>query len=73
MSDPRLVRFYLYPDLKRRAEAGQHNFINRFCGVLRDQGFDIRFHDDSLGEQILSRGRSGHAVFLMTQPTTPQG
>lgn len=73
MSEPRVVRFYLHKNLKRRAETGEHNFLNKFGAVLKRNGFAIKFHNDSLIEQIKSRTRPGHSVFLMTEPTTCRG
>ena len=73
MNETRIVRYYLHRSLKQRAESGQHNFINKLNSVLRKEGFDIRFCDDSLSEQIKSRTRSGYSVFLMQEPTTERG
>ena len=73
MNEARIVRYYLHRSLKQRAESGQHNFINKLNSVLRKEGFDIRFCDDSLSEQIKSRTRSGYSVFLMQEPTTERG
>jgi len=41
--------------------------------VLEREGFEIRFHDDSLSEQLRSKTRSGYSVFLMSEPTTSRG
>lgn len=68
-----IVSFYLHEALKRRAQAGEHNFLNKFCSVLRRESFEIRFYDDDLAEQIKSKTRPGHAVFLMTEPTNDRG
>jgi hypothetical protein len=73
MSEPRVVRFYLRESLRRRVEAGNHNFINKFTSVLQSEGFDIRFHDNSLHERIQSTERSGYSVFLMKEPTNDRG
>lgn len=69
----RIVRFYLHNNLRLRAQAGQHNFINRFSAVLKQHGFEVAFCDDSLSEQYLSKTREGHAVFLMAEPTNRRG
>jgi len=73
MSTRRVVRFYLHKGLKQRAESGDHNFINKFSAVLRSEGFDVKFHNDSLVEQTKSIARPGYSVFLMTEPTTDRG
>lgn len=73
MTEPRIVRYYLHRSLKERAEAGAHNFINKLNAVLTKEGFDIRFCENSLAEQIKSSTRSGYSIFLMQEPTTDRG
>lgn len=72
-TEPRIVRFYLDKGLKARAEAGDHTFLNRFCGVLDQHGFRVKFHVLNPAEEVKSALRPGYAVFLMRQPTTPNG
>lgn len=44
---PSTVTLYLEPDLRRSAEAGEHNFITRLKGVLRAEGFTVLIDSDS--------------------------
>ncbi|QBX99852.1 hypothetical protein E2K80_03155 [Rhodophyticola sp. CCM32] len=73
MRDPRIVRFYLNKDLKKRAARGEHNFLNRFCAVLERAGFRTAFHVLTESERLKSASRPGYAVYLMQPPMTARG
>lgn len=54
MSRERIVHFYLEPDLRRSAEAGQHNFVNKLVGVVENAGFRVSFPPKPIGESVYS-------------------
>jgi len=55
MSNP--VALYLDPDLRRSAEAGEHNFIAHLMAALEDHGFGLRIMDEgTLGQGPRVRG-----------------
>lgn len=68
MSEARIVRFYLDPEMRDSAEAGQHNFINRIVGVLKAAGFGVEFLQNSNFERMASAGREGYTLFHMEDP-----
>ena len=63
MSPPRHVKIYLEPDLRRSAEAGQHNFIGLMAGVLERSGFSISYCDADA-----ARLDDGYSLFHMAVP-----
>lgn len=72
-SEPRIARLYLYPDLRRRVEEGRRGFLTTLCGVLRDNGFDVRICGDDPDELAKARDRSGYSIVRMIDPPSPRG
>ena len=70
MSDARTVTFYLHDALRRRAEAGQHNFISRVSSVLTSSGLTVAFDDDSDRAELKALARPGYGIFHMRAPLT---
>lgn len=73
MTDPKVVRFYLHNPLKKRAESGNHNFINTLGKVLTEAGFRVAFHNDSIAEQVKGTHRPGYSIVLMNEPLNDRG
>lgn len=63
-----LLTFYLHSSLRRRAEAGQHNFINKISNVARAAGFDVAFDRHGREQLIGSATKPGFAMFHMADP-----
>ncbi len=64
MSSEKHARFYLpWPD-KQRAEAGDHNFINKVADVLSTAGMQVSFEDPVAADPRLG----GYSVFFMRDP-----
>ena len=72
MSDARTVTFYLHDALRRRAEAGEHNFIARVVEVLQDAGLKIAFDADDDAAELRSLARPGYGIFHMRPPIGPR-
>lgn len=68
MSEARILTFYLHDSLRRRAEAGRHNFINKLCNVVREAGFSVAFTGPKQEQLTLSVSRPGYAMFHMADP-----
>ncbi|APX13102.1 capsular polysaccharide export protein, LipB/KpsS family [Tateyamaria omphalii] len=73
MPQPKRVRFYLDPDTKRRAEAGEHNFIRKIENVLRPRGFEVSYHRNVLSERLKAVSRRGYSLSEMTPPPNLHG
>lgn len=58
------VTIYLEPQMRRSAEAGDHNFIGKITAVLAHAGLDVHFADESAR---LSHG-GGRALVHMKPP-----
>lgn len=72
LSEPRILRFHLHAPLRKRAEAGKHNFINRISAVVQRAGFSVEFHPAKLEDLLLSAQKPGYAMFHMDEPTHPR-
>lgn len=73
MSDKNTVTFYLYPKLRRQAEAGQHNFIAKIERVLTNAGLRVVFDDGDAAARLRAIARPGRSMHLMEDPPTPRG
>ena len=62
------LTFYLHDQLRKRAEAGNHNFISLICDVVEQAGWTVDFSDSSKSSRLKSAVRPGHALFLMHEP-----
>ncbi len=69
MSARQVLRFHLHDQLRRRAEAGGHNFINKIMEVVQEAGFEVEFAGNDLPTLMGSALRPGHAMFHMDEPT----
>ncbi|SEQ86612.1 hypothetical protein SAMN04488092_11527 [Thalassovita taeanensis] len=70
MSDDRILRIFLEPSLKYRAEAGDHNFINKIADVARLSGLAVEFCGNSLSERTTEH--EGYSLYHMSDPTGPR-
>lgn len=68
MTESRLLTFYLHNSLRRRAEAGRHNFINKISQVVEASGWAVRFEPHDEASLIASAQRPGYAMFHMEAP-----
>ncbi|KIC49777.1 hypothetical protein [Tateyamaria sp. ANG-S1] len=68
MAHPKRARFYLDDGTRRRAQAGEHNFITKVTSVLHASGFDVLFHPNTLAERLKATTRRGYALCQMTPP-----
>ena len=68
---PKDVRFFLYPDLRRRVEAGRHDLLCPMIELLRDRGFDVHLFDED--PEALRSGHDGYSVVRMRPPLGPRG
>lgn len=68
MDEQRILTFYLHGSLRRRAEAGRHNFINKISSVVQESGFSVRFAGH--GQELLTASvtRPGYSIFHMSDP-----
>ncbi len=72
MTDP-VLRLYLEPSLRVSAEAGQHNFIARVCGVVRQAGWQVEIHGNTLEDRVKSQTQDGCTLVHMEEPWGPRG
>lgn len=68
MSQPKRVRLYLENGTRRRAEAGDHNFIDKIGKVLQASGFELSYHRNTQPERFKAIARRGYALCEMTPP-----
>ena len=62
------VTFYLPLAMRRRAEAGEHNFIARLSEVLTQAGYSVAFDDDDQIARFRAMVHPGRGIFLMEPP-----
>lgn len=67
-----VLRFHLHELLRRRAEAGNHNFINKIAEVVQAAGFAVEYAGNGLPDLMGSALRPGFAMFHMDEPTHPR-
>lgn len=73
MAAPRLIRFFLEPDLRRSAGEGRHNFIAKTVSVLAENGFAVEFHGNDARSLKLALADDGAlAMFHMEHPVGPR-
>ncbi|WP_435257078.1 hypothetical protein ACSBLW_13175 [Thioclava sp. FR2] len=73
MTPDRLVRFFLEPGLRESAEAGEHNFLNKVSGVLRENGFHIDYcGDDPAAVDLALKDDGSFSLFHMRHPVGPR-
>lgn len=68
MSAEQTVTFYLHPQLRKQAQAGNHNFVGKMRTVLEGGGLQVAFDGDSYKARFRARRRSGCSLFLMDEP-----
>lgn len=68
MKNAKILRFYLHDSLRKRAEAGDHNFISKISDVVEDSGFRVEFRNNSVEELEKSANRNGYSMFHMDDP-----
>lgn len=71
MSRPSNLSIYLHKQLRQRAKAGDHNFLNLVSQVARDVGISTRFKPDTISERLASTQRNEYALFHMQEPMGP--
>ena len=73
MSARDTVTFYLHPQLRKQAERGNHNFIQKVSEVLTGAGLKVAFDDDGDLARLRAVARPGHGLFLMDAPVNARG
>jgi hypothetical protein len=73
MTEPLVARFYLYPDLRRRVDAGRRGFLTSLAEVLRAHGWEVILCDDTPEELLAAKDRPGYSLVRMTQPPNARG
>ena len=73
MSARETVTFYLHPQLRKQAERGNHNFINKVAEVLTEAGLEFAFDGDDDLARLRARTRPGYSMFLMDEPVNARG
>lgn len=66
MSPPPVLRIYLENALRKRAEAGRHNFLNLVASVAGQGGLEVRFH--LMRDLAFARPEDGYALVHMQPP-----
>ncbi|MWB76922.1 hypothetical protein GLS40_02655 [Pseudooceanicola sp. 216_PA32_1] len=69
MSQDRIVRFHLDPDLLRSAAAGKHNFLNLIKGVVEDAGLSVQLVPNDPNTRRKAGRNGGYDLFHMDPPT----
>ncbi|MBV1866426.1 MAG: hypothetical protein KUG69_00755 [Marinosulfonomonas sp.] len=72
MSDAKTLTFYLEPDMRKRAETGQINFVNRIKAAFASCGYQCLFKENSEIELLQSANDPGYSLFFMEQPFHPR-
>ncbi|WP_136443203.1 hypothetical protein [Pacificoceanicola onchidii] len=73
MAEPRIARLYLYPDLRRRVEAGRRGFLTSLVDLLRGDGWEVYLRNDTPEELHEARTRSGYSLVRMITPPNRRG
>ncbi|EBA14120.1 capsular polysaccharide export protein, LipB/KpsS family [Roseobacter sp. CCS2] len=73
MSARNTVTFYLPPQLRKQAERGNHNFINKVSDVLTGAGLTVAFDGDDDLARLRALARSGRGLYLMDPPVNARG
>ena len=68
MARDRHLTFYLHHNLRKKAERGEQNFINRIQAALKPLGFSFEFRPDTQTELLASHLRGGYSAVLMDTP-----
>ena len=69
MSPPRILRIYLHPPILHTARAGKLGFLNRMCGLLTAQGWQVRIARSGRQARRDAPTRPGYGLFHMEKPT----
>lgn len=69
MTDDLPLRFYLHDALRRRAEAGGHNFINLISEIAENARFRVEFHTTPLPLRV----PDVHSLYHMEPPANARG
>ena len=68
MARDRHLTFYLHHNLRKKAERGEQNFINRIQAALSPLDFSFEFRPDTQAELLASVVRGEYAAILMDTP-----
>lgn len=68
MDRSKTITFYLYPQVRRQAQAGRFNFINRIRTAVEPLGYTIAFDGGREDRLLASADLPGYAMFHMEQP-----
>jgi hypothetical protein len=68
MSAPKILRFYLDPDLRSSAVKGDHNFIAKIAATVDSAGYRVEYKQNGPDERLKSATRRGYAMFHMDDP-----
>lgn len=69
---PRIARFYLYGDLRRRVEAGRYPLLNTLHDVLKARGIQVELCGDSATDLAAARAFPGYGLVRMIAPPNPR-
>lgn len=67
------LHLYLPEAMRRDAEAGEVNIINRIAAAVTPLGWQLALHGESPAELAKAMGREGRALFHMAQPPVMGG
>lgn len=68
MSARDTVTFYLHEKLRKQAQQGNHNFIQKVSEVLTSSGLQVAFDSDDDLARMRAVARPGRGLFLMDPP-----
>lgn len=68
MDQPKILRFYLHEQLRKRALAGDHNFIRKIAQIAEKSQFSVEYLNDSAEELQKSSSLEGYSMFHMDDP-----
>ncbi len=62
------LSIYLHKQLRARAKAGEHNFLNKVVEIASEAGIEARFKPDEFSQRLGSIRRNEYALFHMREP-----
>ena len=68
MDQPKILRFYLHEQLRRRALAGDHNFIRKIAKIAENAQFRVEYLSDTPKERQKASSLEGYFMFHMDDP-----
>jgi hypothetical protein len=72
MDQKKNLCIYLDDGMKERAEAGQHNFINRIRTAFEGRGFSVGLRQNTAENRLQSAFDQGYSLFHMEDPFHPR-